>query len=139
MPEAQTLKTTGQDQKKVDWFYDALSAIYGAGKWGQTFPDELSLSKSKNLYASDICDLTKEQVQRGLKEIKRKKQSLDNNYLWPDIDTAIGCCKADGDDWEHKGAAYRIYKPEQLIAKGTQEDREKAAHKGIQGARDLLK
>ncbi len=84
--EAQSQPIIGKAEKdKVDWFYDALASTYGAGKWAQTFPDELSLSKSKNLYAEDICELTKEQVQRGLKEIKRKKQALDNNYLWPDI------------------------------------------------------
>lgn len=127
--DVKTQKIGYQPNEKVDWFYKQLAVLYGAGKWSSTFAktDQLNLSKEQNEHEIDL--LTREQVVNGFKLLKKKIQALEKEYLWPDINIALGCCKTGGDSWEHKSDAYREFRPERLLTKETQADRLKMTPK----------
>ena len=88
-----TLRLTEQQVRQVNAFYGMVRTAYPR-QFETEFSDEKTLKQSKRFWTADICALTAEQLDRGFKELRRRRIRQDEKFQWPDIGAIIGLCRA---------------------------------------------
>lgn len=89
----------GRSEKltRVDQFFTHIKMLYGK-KMDTLYstPDELALAKK--FFGPDIDDLTDQQIQLGLKDLRNHRKGYSpvhgKEWDWPDMPKIIGLCEA---------------------------------------------
>lgn len=92
--------------------FKCLAAIY-ANKWTATYANEEVLSDARKMWAADIGQFTRQDIDAAIALIKKLKISGDPNFEWPDVSRVISLLKGEYESeyhsWEHSGEAYKKF------------------------------
>ena len=111
---------TPYQQKATLYAYTQLQSVYGQ-KYRAAFKTEEELRNSRRQWATNLGNLEREQIDKGIELLKLELAADNPKYEWPDIGRFIGLCNrkeiplvdptlqrlndqeaADGRTWEEK-------------------------------------
>ena len=85
-------KATEYERKATLYLYSALQSVYGQ-KYRITFKSEDELQLSRRQWASNIGELSREEIDSGIDRLKKELAADNPKFEWPDIGKFIGLCK----------------------------------------------
>jgi hypothetical protein len=87
-----TSSLTEWELKQVNAFFALIRSAYPR-QFDTEFGDVQVLNHAKRFWMRDILDLTQEQMDKGFKDLRKRRVQGDEDFKWPDIGRVIGLCR----------------------------------------------
>lgn len=92
--------------KKIDVFFEFLSAVYGRSKIEAQWPTERDMQIVRALVTEKVESLSMEEIRACIDNARTMKAQEQDGWSWPDVDLILAGSK------RHLNASHRLFLPE---------------------------
>lgn len=128
---------TKEQREAVGYFFVRLKAI-DPTQYDTLMPDLKTETLLKREYAPYLKDYTKQQIDRGLEMLHRKRQEGDPDYRWLNIDSVIRLIEGKVCGEQAPAGIYRYFEPLGLPDKAAEEKARKAGASELQKLKGMF-